>query len=236
MQHREWLEERTAQGETLNVTLNPELEMIFGPGATRLALQYQGNGQVDAEEIGSELRDMEEETSDADKSFVTSTPRKQRARRKKRHRSEGRFSDESTSPTRGREPLSVSGFDLIALGSSFVTTASENSRDFMENESKKFKFDELKQHGEDEINVVRGEGGSLSKDDLSSGLRATMTTVGTSLQRKDWNNICGFWALQASLEEKVDSSEEEDFSEEEDESSVHVPPKSPDKDAEGENN
>ena len=71
-----------------------------------------------------------------------------------------------------------------------------------------------------------------------------MATVGINLKCNNWKNIRDFWTLQAALEEKDDASEEEDvsseeeedFSEEEVESSENVSPKSPDKDAEGENN
>ena len=121
IQHKEWLDERTILGENLNLTLNPELERIFGPGATRLALQYQGNEQVEnpVDEKSSESDAMDAGVT-SEKSFVTSTPKKHRSKRKKRHRSEDRVSDASTSPS--REPVVLSGFDLIALGSSFVTS------------------------------------------------------------------------------------------------------------------
>ena len=228
MQHKEWLDERTILGENLNFTLNPELEMIFGPGATRLALQYEGNEQVEnpVDEKGSESGAMELDEVNSEKSFVTSTPKKQRLKRKKRQRSEDRVSAASTSPS--REPLVVSGFDLIALGSSFVTSASENSSNFVESGVKKLKY----AGGGDSF--VDGEGNSLYKGDVStSGLGAT---VGTNSTRNDWKVISDFWANQAILEDKDDNSEEEEVvSEEEDinaeeevDFSENVLPKSPD--------
>ena len=244
MQHKECLEGRTALSESLNFTLNPELEMIFGPGATRLALQYQGKGQVNhpIDEKNSASCDTEEETSDW-MELVTSTPKKQKVKRKKRQRSEDRVSGASSSPS--REPSVVSGYDLIALGSSFATTALEISSVFVENVSKKVKIDEQIQHCEVGVNggdlvsggdpIVDGEGGSLSMGDVSSsGLEAT---VGN-----DWKYICDFWEHQASLEEKYDTSEEEDvyseeeddYSEEEDVSLEDVSPQSPVKETEGE--
>ena len=61
MQHKAWLEGRTPAeggGEQLNVAINPEMERIFGPGATRMDIEYQANGQatqqVEIAEAGSE--------------------------------------------------------------------------------------------------------------------------------------------------------------------------------------
>lgn len=134
------------------------------------------------------------------------------------------------------QPVVISGFDLISLGSSFVTSTSENGSNFVESGSKKLKF----ASGKDSF--VDVEGASLSKSDVStSGLGAS---VETNCKRNNWKLISDFWANQASLEDKDNTSEEEEvFSEEEDinsgeevDSSDSVLPKSPDKEADGEEN
>ena len=47
LQHKAWMEARAAGevGEQVTITLHPELERIFGIGATRLAMKFQGSVQ-----------------------------------------------------------------------------------------------------------------------------------------------------------------------------------------------
>ena len=198
MQHKSWLEERTAaesRGEVLTIFLNPELERIFGPGATRLAFEHQVSGQstqsvVEAEE-GSVSQDEDDEAlswssqvnlaesvdisdqTDRLESLVSSTPKIQIKRGRKRVKSEGRVSTGSKSPP-VRRLMSESDLDpgdvvdLMALGSSFITSDSEAS-DSRGNENKKIRL-------EDEVHSTGGLEGGL--DSSSGSVGANQSGVG----------------------------------------------------------
>ena len=175
-QHVAWLEQRRVAGlvgELVNFSVHPELERIFGPGATRLAIDFQASTPVE-HPISVETESMEGgkldwsedfeisdsgdlgDQADKQEQFLASTPKPQRPRGKKRFRRGGK--DSSGSNLSG-DSESDSGFkagdvvDLLTLGSSFITSGSDDNSTMasgvMGNENKKPRLKEYVVEGLD---------------------------------------------------------------------------------------
>ena len=183
-QHVAWLEQRRVAGlvgEQVTFSVHPDLERIFGPGATRLAIDFQASApvehpvEVESEQMeedqfefsddieGSEGDDKRDET-DRQHEFKASTPKQQRARGKKRFMSEGRDSSGSNPSVDSESDSDFKAgdvVDLMNLGSSFITSGSDDNCTLamgpMGNENKKLRLDDQEQ-------VVEGLGGGLLDD------------------------------------------------------------------------
>ena len=122
-QHIAWVEARSAARqmvEPITIIVNPELERIFGPGATRLAIEYQESATsvqalnvedgLGSSEVGQDTRKDPAKLDESDFEDVCdnsqngellgSPPKPRRSRGRIRSRSEGRVSTGSPSPVR----------------------------------------------------------------------------------------------------------------------------------------
>ena len=184
-QHVAWLEQRRVTGlvgELVNFSVHPELERIFGPGATRLAIDFQASApveypvSVETESMEGGKLDCNEDLERSDsgdigdqankqEKFQASTPKPQRPRGKKRFRRGGRDSSESNvSGDSGSDSDFKAGdvVNLMTLGSSFITSGSDDNSTLttgaMGNGNKKPRLKDQEQY------VVEGLGGGLLDD------------------------------------------------------------------------
>ena len=178
-QHVAWLEQRRVAGvvvgEQVTFPLHPDLERIFGPGATRLALEFQASVpveqpvEVESEHMegdsfdwsddlgGSESGDMGDQIH-LQEGLKASSPKPQRGKRPKRKKRESSGSNASRESESNSDFKAGDVMDLMTLGSSFITSGSDdNSTVAMGNEKKKPRL-------EDQEFVVEGLGGGMLVD------------------------------------------------------------------------
>ena len=178
LQHREWMEsrERSRLQFPVNINLHPELERIFGPGATRLALEYEGwDGGQTPEDRDGEVQAVEGEGAEVRECLGdSSTPKGKRPRVEKRGKSEGGLSSILVTEQ------SVNGSDSedmetenLELGSSFVTSGYEGDD---ESETKKLRLDDS------------DLGSGLSEVDVVNFEEVSEIESGTEVTRKEGNN------------------------------------------------
>jgi hypothetical protein len=161
LQHKAWMKSRenSCLQFPVHLTLHPELERIFGPGATRFALEYEGwdGGQTLEESAGGAQAVEEGEGVEVREcQGDSSSPKGKRSRMARRGKTEG-----GLSPSLVTEQ-SVDGSDSedmetenLELGSSFITSGSEGDE---ESETKKLKLDDSDlESGLSEIDVVNIE-------------------------------------------------------------------------------
>ena len=88
--------------------------------------------------------DSDNMSGQEDGDFITSTPKEQRSRGRKRLKSQGRISTGTPSPDRSVGNESVVEDENMALGSSCITTGDDSTLDFdpCGNNSKKLKIDD----------------------------------------------------------------------------------------------
>ena len=192
IKHRSWLEQRSAE-KLVNASINIELDRIFGPGASKLAIEFQpgnpegGNGieqdpgmEDDEMNIEDDSESSDEDAEDQSSGRKSSTPTRQ-GRGKKRNRRPG-HSNVSISPI--REPLS----NMI--------------------NDKKLKLDEDTE--------VSQDGGEKTADDTENGdfQEGALQTSDSNTDKSNWTSICEFWDLQASMDSNsnIDTEKEENLS------------------------
>ena len=197
-QHLAWLEQRSAAGlvgDQMSFTLHPDLERIFGDGATRLAIQFEGsnlatepvsiggedpeNSSIDEEVLDwsqnveeAEIEE-DEEDDDADKpvesGFKASTPKKKRKKRRRRGKSGS--SSSSVNSVAENELKADGEGELMTLGSSFNTSGSDQTifSDSVVNESKKPRLEEFVEGLGSGLNDSPGNSVHLSGDGILPG-------------------------------------------------------------------
>ena len=204
VQHIAWLEARSVERlvrEPMNIVVNPELERIFGPGATRLAIEHElggpdqqaGEGRVGSDghaidqdnvnvaQIDERVIDDVIDQSDQE-NVVASPPKERRSRRRKRGKSKG-GSSKSLSPERRASSVWESGsdveIDLIAFGSSSSLDVLSESGG---NSTKKLKLDDEAMGAEEiegnvkdnDTDLAAGKGeGSSQNEEISAGVTNT---------------------------------------------------------------
>ena len=151
------LREKSRYQFPVNITLHPELERIFGPGATRLALEYEGwDGGQTLEERAGGAQTVEGDGVEC--LGDSSSPKGKRSRVVRRGKSEGGLSPSlvtEQSPVDGSDSDRDMETENLDLGSSFITSGSEGDE---ESETKKLRLDDSDlESGLSEIDVVNIE-------------------------------------------------------------------------------
>ena len=146
-QHREWLESRKRPVEQMfpiHITVDPELESIFGPGATRLALEYEGwDGGPEAAAAAGVAAVVEHEGD------IVSTPLSQRSRGLKRGKVVGETESASSSHDPDIERIGDDASEIIDVEGSEGDTSDEGK------DTKKPRLDVSKESDEDlELEVI----------------------------------------------------------------------------------
>ena len=175
IQHVSWLEARAAArqlGEPMTIAVHPDLENIFGLGATRLAIEYQEGGpsahslsvwgevgllgevgevgevedgqedQVGTGQVGDSEVDERSDQSQSE-TFIASTPKRRRSRGRVRRR--GRKSNGSVSPpirVSGAARESDSGSDVEMDCLALGSSFINSGSDSVGSENKKLRLDE----------------------------------------------------------------------------------------------
>ena len=203
VQHVSWLEARAAARqirEPMTITVHPDLEQVFGPGATRLAIGFQEGGASihclsvlgeggtvadgqETQEGTGQVSDSEVDDQSQSEAFVASTPKRRRSRGRVRRR--GRNKTGSMSPIKGSgaDRKSESGSDwsdvemnCLALGSSFVTSGSDS----MGSDNKKLRLDlevkELVDFSSESVVQQTGVQGEDKDTGILSGTESDMDT------------------------------------------------------------
>ena len=138
VQHNSWLRNRAGglpRTETLNITVDRSLETVFGPGATLLAIEYEGNHPNPGEGLAESETEFSSDSCSGGNlgtgrsdNFVSSTPKKTKSGRiRKRKRGKGGLGEVGgVSPIRESENVGESSIveNSMCLGSSFITSES----------------------------------------------------------------------------------------------------------------
>ena len=195
IKHRSWMEQRSAE-KLVNASINLELDRIFGPGASKLAIEFHASNPEDEESNEIELtngkeevaNDLEDESESSDNSndvldestdMKSSTPTRQGNRRgRKRNKRPGGDSTSSISPI--REPLRDS------------EPAGKNDKKFKIDESTEASQDMGEQTSETSENLV-------VDDDIDTPQEEGLQTSENIEDKSEWSSICEFWEHQDSL-------------------------------------
>ena len=159
LQHKAWLESRQRPVEQMfpiHITVDPELESIFGPGATRLALEYEG---WDGSPAGHGVAD------------VVSTPLSQRSRGLKRGKGVGEAETVGSSHDPDIDKIEDDESEIIDVEGSEGDTSDEGK------ETKKPRLDVSKDSDESE---------DLEHEDILSQCQGVTDNVsGAEVTRKE---------------------------------------------------
>ena len=99
LQHRDWLESRKEKPPDelpIQVTVHPDLQRILAAGHTRLAIEYEGWSGGHGHDYGGDNSGVEEEWVFGNEvGDLTSSPKSQRPRGRKRVKEGGEVSENS---------------------------------------------------------------------------------------------------------------------------------------------